>query len=167
MVLAAVPTAPSLVELIRLAHGLHLGIAISVENHRLNTGDPLRIHGERWQVDLITPDRTPDNSNKPHTQTLEVALATCHEYLESAVGEAVPTDPTQPIAVPQTPLPAAVPDPAPLISRLGYHYAGQPITVCLQADGCRIYLHERDGTRPLARATTLVAALTALGLRST
>ncbi len=167
LVLAAVPVAPSLVEMIRLAHGLRIGLAISVENHRLNAGDPTRLHGERWQVDLITPDRPANTFNLPLAPSLEAALATLKSALRSAIGETVPTDPTQPIPVPQTPNPATVVDPTAMISRLGYHYAGQAVTVCLQPGGCRIHLHERDGTRQLARARTLTDALTALGLRPT
>jgi hypothetical protein len=56
----AAPDAPALTDLIRLAHGLHLAVAITIENHRLYDDDPLRIHGERWQVDLVPPDQAPD-----------------------------------------------------------------------------------------------------------
>ncbi len=166
-VLAAVPDAPTLVDMIRLAHGLRIGLAITVENHRLNAGDPTRLHGERWQVDLITPDQPANTFNLPLAPSLEAALATLKSALRSAIDETVPTDPTQPIPVPQTPNPTPVTDPAAQISRLGYHYAGRAVTVCLQPGGCRIHLHERDGTRQPARARTLTDAIVALGLRPT
>ncbi len=164
LILAAIPDAPTLVEVIRLAIGLHLGILVTVENHRLHASDPTRLHGERWQVQLVPPGQR-DGFSPPLFPSLEAALAHCRENLEDTLVRVVPADPTEPIVVPQTLAPAALTDPAPLISRLGYHYAGQAVTVRLELGGCRVYLHERDSIRPLARATTLTDAMSALGLR--
>jgi hypothetical protein len=165
LVLAAVPEAPGLAQTIRLAHGLGLGVAVSVENHRLHAGDPTRLHGERWQVDIVGADPDLAECGVPLAPSLEAALAACHRYLGNDLRATVPADPATAIPVPQAPAPVAVDDPSALIGRLGYHYAGRAVTVCLRPEGCRVYLHEPDGPRQLVRAGTLTAAVAALGLR--
>lgn len=162
----AAPDAPAMTDLIRLAHGLHLAAAITIENHRLYDDDPLRIHGERWQIDLVPPDQPPDPTpGHPHHQSLPAAVAHCLAYLELALAASVPTDPHQPIPSPQTPDPGPAADPAPLIRQLGHHHAGHPVTVQLTRAGCRVYLAERGGTPThLATAPTLTTALASLGL---
>ncbi|GAB3799364.1 hypothetical protein GCM10027605_12760 [Micromonospora zhanjiangensis] len=65
LVLACAPDVPPLTELIRLAHGLHLAIVITVEDHRQHDGDPLRVHGHRWEVDVVPPDALPTGPDGP------------------------------------------------------------------------------------------------------
>ncbi|MBF9130210.1 hypothetical protein I0C86_14780 [Plantactinospora sp. S1510] len=57
LLLAARPAdAPPLTELIGIALGLHLAIAVTVQDHRRNAGNPLRVHDERWDVEIIAAE---------------------------------------------------------------------------------------------------------------
>ncbi|MFY1672940.1 hypothetical protein ACN27G_23755 [Plantactinospora sp. WMMB334] len=87
-------------------------------------------------------------------------------YLEVALAATVPTDPHQPIPVPQTPRPHPVDDPARLTARLGERHPGRPVTVRFDRTGCTIHLHEDGSSRLLAGAATLRQAVAALGLPS-
>jgi hypothetical protein len=167
LVIAAAPDAPPLTDLIRLALGLHLVIAITAEDHRHHDTDPLRIHGHRWQVEIVPPGDPSTRLNPPLQSSPEAAVAYCLTYLENALAHTVPDDPDQAVGVPQNPPCAAVDDPTPLILRLAHHHAGQPVTVYVDRTSYRLFLHERDGIRQLAQGRTLAAALTALGLHRT
>ncbi|MET7708969.1 hypothetical protein [Micromonospora sp. NPDC005413] len=163
IVLAQVPDAPSLADLIRLALGLDLALAVSVCDYRLNAADPLLVHGDRWRVQVVRPD-APIESDPVLSRSLEAAIADCLEYLDNALLAAVPQDPEQPVPAPGLAVPPVVADPPALLSRLGSHYAGQFVTARFTRDGCQLYLGERDCTLPLARAATLADAVAALRL---
>ncbi|MEO3745973.1 hypothetical protein [Plantactinospora sp. B5E13] len=166
LLLAARPAAaPPLTELIRVALGLRLAVAITVQDHRLNDGDPLRIHGESWAVEVLSVDPVAPFTDLPTQPSLAAAVASCVTYLEVALAAAVPADPRRPIPVPQTPVPAPAADPGPLVARLGHHFSGRPVTVRLDGAGCTVHLHEYGVTQLLASAPTVPAALSALGLR--
>ncbi|MEV4760100.1 hypothetical protein AB0J86_34060 [Micromonospora sp. NPDC049559] len=181
IVVAAPPEVPPLPVLIRLALGLRLAVVVTIEDHRLDADDPRKLHGQRWQVEIVPPEPSgplpgqpdqrgtseqPDRLDPPVCPTLAAAIGHCLRYLGNALVDAVPTEPDQPIEVPQLPVPVAVTDPTPLIERLGAHYPGRPVAIRFDAGGCHVRLGERDGVRPLARARTLAAAVTALGLTS-
>ncbi|MGW0432013.1 hypothetical protein ACWDV4_05645 [Micromonospora sp. NPDC003197] len=160
------PPAPPIAELIRLAHGLHQAITLTMQDHRLNESDPRCIHGERWQI-AMTPPSTPIDPNLiPYHLTPEAAAAHFMAYLENAVTTAVPADFDQAIPVPQTPRPLPlVEDPVPQIRRLARYHAGQPVSIRYEHRGCHLHVHEKDGAlRHVATAPTLASALTALGL---
>lgn len=170
LLLAARPApAPPLTELVRIAHGLHLAVAITVQDHGPDAAYPLRVHGTSWAVEVISADPDAPFTSLPTQRSLAAAVATCVEYLELAIVRAVPGDPYQPVPVPQTPAPGPAPvaDPGPLVARLGRHHAGTPVTVRLDRAGCTVHLHDGDAPRLLVRAPTLPAALTALGLPAT
>ncbi|RKR89336.1 hypothetical protein BDK92_3680 [Micromonospora pisi] len=158
------PAAPPLAELIGIALGLHLAIAITVQNHRLDAGDPLRVHGESWDVEITAADPAAPFTDLPLHRSLPAAVADCVTYLEVALAATVPADPRQPIPVPQTPRPCPVDDPDRLIARLGQHHPGKPITVRFDRTGCTVHLHEYGVTQVLAKAPTLAAAAAVLGL---
>lgn len=165
LLLAARPAAaPPLTELIRITLGLGLAIAITVRDHRLDATDPLRVHGERWAVEVLPDDAAAPFTDWPLQPSLAAAVAHCVTYLELALVAAVPADPHQPIPVPQAPPSAPVADPTPLVARLGRHHPGKPVTVRLDRAGCTVHLREDGATRLLAAAATLPAAFTALGL---
>ncbi|MEV0216790.1 hypothetical protein [Micromonospora sp. NPDC050695] len=163
IVLARVPDAPPLVDLIRLALGLDLALAVSVCDYRLNEADPLLVHGDWWGVQIVRAD-APVEPDPALSRSLEAAIAVCLEYLENALLAAVPRDPEQPVPAPGLADPPVVADPTVLLSRLGQHYAGQVITARLTRAGCQLWLAERDGVRPLARAATVADAVAALRL---
>ncbi|MBO4208837.1 hypothetical protein GSF22_22910, partial [Micromonospora echinofusca] len=142
LVLAATPDVPPLAEVTRLALGLHLGLAVTVADHRHHDDDPTRLHGQRWEVDILTPGAPVDRLAPPVRPSLEHAIGFCLESLDSTLAAAVPADPAQPIGAPQHPAPPAVPDPLPLLTRLAHEYPGHPVTVVVEPAGCRAYLHE-------------------------
>ncbi|MBB4958579.1 hypothetical protein [Micromonospora polyrhachis] len=167
LVLAARPAAPPLANLIRLALGLGLNAIVTVENHRYAEGNPLRVHGEWWSIELGTPGRT----ESPMHPTLEAAIAYALEYLDIAVLEAVPTDPGEPLVVPQSAAASPVAsdptvDPASAIRWLGEQHPGQAVTVQLDSRGCRVFVPDGDRTGQVIVAADLAAALDALGLDS-
>jgi hypothetical protein len=101
----------------------------------------------------------------PTRQTLGSAIAYCLDYAELALAAAVPADPATSIHAPQTNQPVRIePDVESLISQLGHHYAGQPVTVHFDGAGCQVHVHERGTARHLATAATISAALAALHL---
>ncbi|MEH1015347.1 hypothetical protein V6U90_19805 [Micromonospora sp. CPCC 206060] len=155
LVLAATPDVPPLTEVTRLALGLHLGIAVTVADHRHHDDDPTRLHGQRWEVDILPPGAPVDRLAPPVRPTLEHAIGFCLESLDNALA-AVPTDATQPIIAPQNPAPPAMPDPLPLLTRLASRYPGHPVTVVVEPTGYRAYLHEATGPRPLTADHGLV-----------
>lgn len=168
LLLAAQPTqAPPLTELIGIALGLHLAIAITVRDHRLDAGNPLRIHGERWKVAITAVDPATPPTEPPSHRSLPAAVADCLTYLELALAALVPADPHQLIPVPQTVRPRPVDDPTPLLVRLGQHHPGKPVTVRLDRAGCAVELLEYGLTHVLAKAETLPALTAALGLPAT
>jgi len=173
LLLAARP--PEAPPLIRIALGLHLAIAITVQDHRPNADDPRRIHGERWAVEVLPADPAAPFTDLPTQPSLAAAVSNCVTYLEVALAATAPAEPDRPIPVPQTPVPPPTPapvanpaapaaDPGRLVARLGRHYAGTPVTVRLDRAGCTVHLHEYGVPRRLATAPTLAAALTALGV---
>jgi hypothetical protein len=92
------PDVPPLAELIRITLGLHLAIAITVEDHRLDAGDPLRIHGMRWDIEVSSADLPMALIGQPYQPSLPAAVADCLTYLELALAATVPADPHQPVA---------------------------------------------------------------------
>ncbi|MGW0435269.1 hypothetical protein ACWDV4_22360 [Micromonospora sp. NPDC003197] len=162
---AAPPATVPVLELIRLALGLHLTLLLTLEDHSQNESDARWIHGEGWNIEMIAPERAVDSNLWPCQPTVEAAAAYFLEYLENTVYNAVPADPRQGIPVPQTPQPAPpVEDPVPLIRRLAQHHAGNPVSIRYHHTGCQLYVHESDGLRHLVSARTATIALTALGL---
>ncbi|MEU5905370.1 hypothetical protein ABZ780_13465 [Micromonospora sp. NPDC047467] len=163
IVLAQVPDAPPLVDLIRLALGLDVALAVTVCDYRLNAADPLLVHGERWRVQVVHPD-APIEPAPVLSRSLQAAVADCLEHLDNALLAVVPRDPEQPVPAPGLSVPPVVADPTALLSRLGRHYAGQLVTARFTRGGCQLHLGQRDGPLPLARAATLADAVAALRL---
>ncbi|GAB3972375.1 hypothetical protein [Plantactinospora veratri] len=163
-VLARRPDVPPLADLVRLVLGIRLTVTVTLTDHIDNAGDLRLVQGEGWDVGVEPPGLPVAPHSLPTRPTPEAAIANCLEYLELAVAQRVPEDPTRPIPVPQTPVPVAVDDPVPLIRRLARHHAGQPVAVHYDGVTCQLQVRERDGVRQLCTAPTLPAALTALGL---
>lgn len=106
---------PDLVDVIRLAVGLDLAAHVSVRH------DPGRCT-ESWTITLHAPGVPPAELPGPGLPTTRLAAAHCLEYLESELIRTEPTDPHEPLRVPQQPTPATVADPtAELISRARSH----------------------------------------------
>ncbi|MEO3747969.1 hypothetical protein [Plantactinospora sp. B5E13] len=166
IVLAAPPEVPPLAQVIRLVLGLGLTVDVSVCDNRHHAGDPLRVRGVSWYVDINTgtPVWTADEVTPTDRPTLTGAIAYALDYLESVLAEAVPDDPTQPIGVPQAPPSAPAADPEPMLRRLGAEHPGQWVTTRFWATGCRVDLRERGNLRHLVTATDLPGALDVLGL---
>ena len=156
---------PPMSDVIRLVLGLHLAVTVTVTDHRPNHDDPRLIHGESWDVTVVAPEAPVTPANPPTRSTPEAAIRHCLDYFDLAVAGTVPADPHRPIPVPQTPVAGTFDDPVPLIRRLARRYAGQPVAVHFARTGCQLHLRQgRDDLRHLATATTLAAALRALGL---
>ena len=168
LLLAAVaPEVPGLADLVRLVLGLHLAVTVTLTDHRRNHGDPLRVHGESWDITITGPGQPAAPADPPTRSTPEAAIRHCLDYLELALAGTVPTDPDQPVPVPQTPTPVRVADPVPLLRRLARHHAGRPVAVHFARTGCELHLLAGRGhARLLATAPTLAAALAALNLRA-
>jgi hypothetical protein len=164
LVAATVPQVPSAPELIRLVLGLGLEITVTLVDHCRNVGDPRLVQGESWEVLAIPSGQPPVPANPPTCHTVEAAIASCLRYIENTIAAAIPLDPEQPLALPQTPQPVEVDDPVSLIRRLARHHAGHPVAVHFDRYGCQLHLREGRQTRHLATARTLPAALSALGL---
>ncbi|MFG2064696.1 hypothetical protein ACGFIK_25125 [Micromonospora sp. NPDC048871] len=162
-VLAAVPDAPPLTDLLRLAHALDLAAVLTYCDHRLDAGDPRKIQGERWDVRLIARD-APVGAEFPFCASVEAAVARCVEYLDCHLVASVPRDPDQPVPAPQAAPSPPLPDPTELLRRVGWHYAGQPVVAAFDRTGCRLWLTGEDTLQPLARAATLDDAVFALRL---
>lgn len=103
-------------------------------------------------------------TDRPLHRSLPAAVAACLTYLEVALAATVPDDPHQPIPVPQTLRRRPVDDPGRLLARLGHHHPGKPVTVRFDRAGCTVHVHEYGNTHVLAKAATLAAAVSALGL---
>jgi len=153
-----------LAELVRLVLGLRLTVTITLTDHIQNAGDLRLVQGEGWDVTINHPGQPPAPADPPTRSTPEAAIAFCLEFLELGIAGNVPTDPNEPIPVPQTPTPIAVDDPVPPLRRLARHHPGQPVAVHYDGVTCRVWLRERDDVRQLATAPTLPAAIGALGL---
>jgi hypothetical protein len=167
LIAAVAPQAPPITHLIRLAAGLGLALDLTMVDYRLNAHDLHLMRGQRWNIEMPTPDAPIDHRRHPFEPSPEAAAENLLRYLENAIIDAVPTDPEQPIPVPQQRAPSSfVDDPLPLIRRLGHHHAGQPVTVRFERARCHVYVCEHDVARYLASAPTLAAALAALGLTS-
>ncbi|MEQ4303889.1 hypothetical protein ABNF97_21330 [Plantactinospora sp. B6F1] len=164
LVLARRPDAPPLADLVRLVLGLHLTVTITLTDHVRNTGDLRLIQGESWDVTITRLGDPPTPANPPTYPTPEAATAHCLEYLDLATTGNIPTNPHQPIPIPQTPTPITIDDPLPLLRRLACHHPGQPVAVHYDGVTCQIWLRERDDVRQLATAPTLPAAIGTLGL---
>ncbi|GGL87284.1 hypothetical protein [Micromonospora yangpuensis] len=165
LIVAAVhPTVPPVAELIRHAVGLDLACVIQVWDLRANAGDPLRIRGRRWSVELLPTPVRPTVDDVPYHPSVEAAVAYCLEYLDTAYDRAVPVDPEQPLPAPASaarPLPA---DPVPALERLAAGHPGQVLTVAFTRAGCVVHHHDDDQVRPLAHAPDLPTLLTTLRL---
>ncbi|MEQ4306249.1 hypothetical protein ABNF97_33530 [Plantactinospora sp. B6F1] len=162
--LARRPDVPPLADLVRLVLGLHLTITITLTDHIHNAGDPRYTQGESWDVTINRPDRPPAPANPPTHASPEAATTFCLDYLELAIANNIPTNPDQPIPVPQNPTPIAVDDPIPPLRRLARHHPGQPVAAHYDSVTCQIWLREHHDVRQLATAPTLPAAIGALGL---
>ncbi|WP_422773843.1 hypothetical protein ACN28C_13655 [Plantactinospora sp. WMMC1484] len=149
------PDVPPLAELIRLALGLGLVATVTVQDHRLNDGDPLRPHGLGWHVELNAPALPVGVPDLPIHPTVEAAIADCLDCLDLALAEAVPADPADPIPVPSVLQPAPLDDPLPLLAQLGDRYAGRLVAVRFDPAGCHLYLRHHDEVQHLASAATL------------
>ncbi|MEO3929399.1 hypothetical protein ABGB07_36930 [Micromonosporaceae bacterium B7E4] len=155
---AAPPDVPPLADLIRFALGLGLVATVTVQNHRPNEGDPLRLHGEGWRVELNAPALPMGVPELPTHPTVETAIADCLDCLDLALAEAVPADPRYPIPVPSSPEPARLDDPLPLLTHLGDRYAGQPVAVRFDPAGYHLYLCVNRTTRHITTFTSLVVS---------
>ncbi|GAA3745169.1 hypothetical protein GCM10022225_30920 [Plantactinospora mayteni] len=151
------PDVPPLADLIRLALGLGLVATVTVQNHRLDESDPLRLHGEGWHVELNAPALPVGVPELPTHPTVETAIADCLDCLDLALAEVVPADPRYPIPVPSSPEPALLDDPLPPLTHLGARYAGQPVTVRFDPAGCHLYLRVNHSARHIATAATITA----------
>ncbi|MBQ1025396.1 hypothetical protein [Micromonospora sp. C95] len=162
-VLAAVPDAPPLTDLLRLAHALDLAAVLTYCDHRLDVGDPTKIQGERWDVRLLARDAEV-GAEFPFCASVELAVARCVAHLDSHLLAAVPREPDRPVPAPQATPSPPVPDPAPLLRQVGRHYVGQAVVASFDRAGCRLWLAEGACVQPLARAATLGDAVSALRL---
>ncbi|MEO3779426.1 hypothetical protein ABGB16_21795 [Micromonospora sp. B11E3] len=163
VVLAQPPDVPPVADLVRLAAGLDLAVAVTACDHRRDTADPTRLHGVRWQLDIVPRD-APLGLAQPWWPSPETAVADCLDRLGGALLEAVPRNPDRPVPAPTATAPGAVGDPASLLRRLARRYAGQVVAVRVDRAGCQFWLAEEAGARALTGAVTLVEAVAALRL---
>ena len=139
---------PGLADLTRLALGLGLGIEITAVNHRLNAGDPHRVQGVHWAVNVVDPDTPIGHQPDAYRHSVPEAVAYCLRYLGAVIAAAVPTHPNRPIRIPQHPKPitghlADLLDPADApqltepVRRLAAHHPGRTATARLDHTGYR------------------------------
>ncbi|MFK3981341.1 hypothetical protein ACI2K4_13305 [Micromonospora sp. NPDC050397] len=125
-------TETSIGQLIRLVHGLGLALRVTVKDLTANADDPSRGQGTFWQVSAVDPTDTSAPVFPPSHRSLPEAVAHCLRYLGSALHAAVPSDPGQPMRVPQQSAALTEPvDPEPSLRRLARNAPGEPITVRL------------------------------------
>ncbi|MEH0972383.1 hypothetical protein V6U77_14780 [Micromonospora sp. CPCC 205546] len=165
IVAATAPDVPPLADLVRLAVGLDLSLAVVVCRHRPEPDDPLSPRGLTWGVELLPLGTPADRLDPPVRDSVEAAVAHCLTYLDNTVLAAVPADPATPIPVPQRPTAVEVADPVPLLTRLAAHHAGRSVTITFSQAGCAVRLTGQEGGPLLARAATLADAVRALGSR--
>ncbi|MEU3453214.1 GNAT family N-acetyltransferase [Micromonospora sp. NPDC006766] len=153
IVVAARPDVPPLADLVRLAVGLSLCLAVTVRAH-----GPAELGRCSWGVQLVPCGTPPDRLDGPCRPSVEAAVAFCLRFLDNAVLAAVPVDPDVPIPVPQSPVELPLADPVPVLVQLGERYAGTPVAVEFSRGGCRIQVRGQDGWVPVAQASTLADA---------
>ncbi|TDC72885.1 hypothetical protein E1193_26795 [Micromonospora sp. KC606] len=163
LVLARPPDVPPVTELLRLATGLDLALTVSVCDHRRAAGDPARLHGVRWRID-VSGRGAPLDLATPWWPSPEAAAADCLDRLAHALREAVPREPDRPVPAPGTGAPPAAADPVPVLLRLARRHAGQVVAVRLDRAGCRFWLAEADAPRALSATVALADAAAALRL---
>ncbi|WJK41400.1 hypothetical protein O7608_02900 [Solwaraspora sp. WMMA2056] len=135
MVLATDWPGPTLDELAAVVRGLGLALDVTVTDHRHSVGRPELLQGHTWSVRVIDPATPLTVDPLPTSACLPEAVALCHRYLHGALRATVPTDPEQPMCVPQQPATTGPgPDVAGLITevrRLAAAHPGEPATVRL------------------------------------
>lgn len=163
IVLARPPDVPPMADLVRLATGLDLSLAVTACDHRHDAGDPDRMHGVRWRVEILPRERSLDLA-QPWWPSPETAVADCLDRLSGALLNAVPRHPDRPVPAPVAPAPRSAGDPTQLLRRLARRHAGQVVAVRVDRAGCQFWIVEEAGARALTGAVTLVEALAALRL---
>ncbi|WP_329106211.1 hypothetical protein OG792_00335 [Micromonospora sp. NBC_01699] len=109
LVRASRAAAPPLAELVRLVHGLHLTLAVTVEAAQQQPTPALRQYAETWQVDVLRPDQVHGFApGRPCGLGGRRVLA----YLELSITAVVPTNPDQPGPADPGAAVSAVGDPA-------------------------------------------------------
>ncbi|WP_326550613.1 hypothetical protein [Micromonospora sp. NBC_01813] len=129
---------PTLDEVARLVTGLGLALDITVVDHRDSIGRPELMQGHTWSVQVAEPASPPPVDPFPTCAALPEAVALCYRYLYGALRATIPTDPEQPMSVPQRPASAGpAPDTTSFITevrRLAATHPGTPATIRIQTD---------------------------------
>ncbi|MEN3608878.1 hypothetical protein AAH979_04950 [Plantactinospora sp. ZYX-F-223] len=150
IVSAAPPEVPALPQLIRLAHGLGLAVEVSVRDDRSPADNPLRTRGLCWRAEITVADPARAAAAEvvfPGRPTLAGAIAYALDYLPSVLAEAVPNEPTRPIATPCSGISEPIADPEPMLRRLGADHPGRWVTVRFGPAGSRIEVPEQIDPR--------------------
>ncbi|MGC4805266.1 hypothetical protein [Micromonospora sp. DT233] len=155
LVTAVRPAAPSLAELLRLAHGLDLALVVSVLDLRAHPAGPLRAPGLLWAVDLRAPAAPVRPDDLPDRPSLAAAVAHCLEGLDAVLPETVPADPAAPIPVPSSARRELPGDPVPELLRLAARHAGRALTARFTRSGSTVHRHGDEGPRLLVEGSEL------------
>ncbi|MDG4799336.1 hypothetical protein [Micromonospora sp. WMMD980] len=162
LVLARPPDVPPVADLLRLGTGLDLAVVVTAQDHRRDAGDPTRVQGVRWRVEIVSREAavvlTP-----PWWPSLEAAVADGLDGLGAALSAAVPIDPRRPVPAPEhPPSPVAAGDPTLVLRRLARRYAGEVVAVRVDRGTCQFWLAGETGQHALTAAVALPDAATAL-----
>ncbi|MFY1670407.1 hypothetical protein ACN27G_10655 [Plantactinospora sp. WMMB334] len=160
IVLAAPAEAPSLPELVRLAHALGLAVEVSLRDDSLRD-DSARDNSARddpsparsrpaeadqsrclsWRVEVTVADpvwtAAGTEYDFPGRPTLAGAIACALDYLPSVLAEAVPDEPARPVPAPCSGMSEPIAAPEPMLRRLGADHPGQWVTVRFAPPGSR------------------------------
>ncbi|MFI2711861.1 hypothetical protein ACH495_17200 [Micromonospora sp. NPDC018662] len=147
LVTAARPEVPPLPELVRLVLGLDLALHVGVLDMRQHAGHPLRPDGRWWSVAVRPRDAPVHPDDLPTRPSLAAALDDCRTHLADDVAGLVPTDPDEPLPVPDSPARELVADPVPALVRLAAQHTGRAVTLRVTRDDHTVHRHDDDGVR--------------------
>ena len=127
---------------------LGLAIDITAIDHRLNAGDPRRVQGVHWAINLVQPHTLIGHKPDAYRHSMPEAVAYRWRYLGAVIAATVPADPNQPIRIPQHPKPitghladllepADAPQLTDSVRRLAAHHPGTTATARLDRTGYR------------------------------
>ncbi|MEW2442722.1 hypothetical protein [Micromonospora marina] len=164
LVLARPPDVPPVADLLRLGAGLDLAVVVTARDHRRDAGDPTRVQGVRWRVEVVSRAAAVALT-APWWPSLEAAVADGLDGLGVALTAAVPVDPRRPVPAPDhppSPSPVAAGDPTLVLRWLARRFAGEVVAVRVDRGACQFWLADEAGQRALTGAMALADAATVL-----
>ncbi|MEU8260684.1 hypothetical protein AB0C02_08690 [Micromonospora sp. NPDC048999] len=97
------PDVPPLAELIRLVVGLDLALHVSLLDLRQHADHPLLPDGRCWSVEVRSGNAQVHPDDQPTRPSLAAAPDDCLTHLADDLAGLIPTDPDEPLPVPNSP----------------------------------------------------------------